>query len=52
LVFPETKTAKVLRITYSTVCKYWDMSKEDYAEEDRTGKYHMDNIVQYIRELS
>jgi transposase len=44
------KTAKVLRITYSTVCKYWDMCKEDYAEEAEQEKYHMDNYRQYILE--
>jgi predicted transcriptional regulator len=27
----QTKTAKALRITYTSVSKYWNMSKEDYA---------------------
>jgi len=27
----QTKTAKALGITYTSVSKYWNMSKEDYA---------------------
>ncbi len=29
----QTKTAKALGITYTSVSKYWNMSKEDYARE-------------------
>jgi predicted transcriptional regulator len=45
-----TKTSKVLGITYSSVCKYWNMSKEDYAKEVEQEKHHMDNYRQYILE--
>ncbi len=27
----QTKTAKALGLTYTSVGKYWNMSKEDYA---------------------
>jgi len=29
----QTKTAKALGITYSSVSKYWNMSEEDYVRE-------------------
>ena len=29
----QTKTAKALGITYTTVSKYWNMSQEDYSRE-------------------
>lgn len=40
----QTKTAKALGLTYTSVSKYWNMSKEDYAREAEQEKYHMDNI--------
>src|SRR5690606_25522000 len=43
----QTKTAKALGITYTSVSKYWNMSKEDYAREAEQEKYHMDNYRQY-----
>jgi len=43
-----TKTSKVLGITYSSVCKYWSMSKEDYAKAAEQERHHMDNYRQYI----
>jgi len=46
----QTKTAKALGITYTSVSKYWNMSKEDYAREAEQEKYHMDNYRQYILE--
>ena len=46
----QTKTAKALEITYTTVSKYWNMSKEDYAMEAEQEKHHMDNYRQYILE--
>jgi transcriptional regulator with XRE-family HTH domain len=29
----QTKTAKALGVTYSSVSKYWNMSEEDYVRE-------------------
>jgi predicted transcriptional regulator len=46
----QTKTAKTLGLTYTSVSKYWNMSKEDYAREAEQEKYHMDNYRQYILE--
>ena len=46
----QTKTAKALGITYTSVSKYWNMSKEDYAMEAEQEKHHMDNYRQYILE--
>jgi transposase len=45
-----TKTSRALGITYSSVCKYWSMSKEDYAKEAEKERHHMDNYRQYILE--
>jgi len=45
-----TKTSKILGITYSSVCKYWSMNKEDYAKEAEQERHHMDNYRQYILE--
>ena len=42
----QTKTAKALGLTYTSVSKYWNMSKEDYAREAEQEKYHMDNYRQ------
>ena len=50
LGFAQTKTAKALGITYSSVSKYWNMSEEDYIREAEKEKYHMDNYRQYILE--
>jgi predicted transcriptional regulator len=47
----QTKTAKALGLTYTSVSKYWNMSKEDYAREAEQEKYHMDNYRQYILEI-
>jgi predicted transcriptional regulator len=44
----QTKTAKVLGITYSSVSKYWNMSEEDYVREAKKERYHMDNYRQYV----
>jgi transposase len=46
----QTKTAKALGITYSSVSKYWNMSEEDYVREAENERYHMDNYRQYILE--
>jgi len=46
----QTKTAKALEITYSSVSKYWNMSEEDYVREAEKERYHMDNYRQYILE--
>ena len=46
----QTKTAKALGITYSSVSKYWNMSEEDYVREAERERYHMDNYRQYIQE--
>ena len=46
----QTKTAKALGITYSSVSKYWNMSEEDYVREAEKERYHMDNYRQYILE--
>jgi predicted transcriptional regulator len=46
----QTKTAKALGITYSSVSKYWNMSEEDYAREAEKERHHMDNYRQYILE--
>ncbi|RBP60133.1 hypothetical protein DFR55_103117, partial [Herbinix hemicellulosilytica] len=46
----QTKTAKALGITYSSISKYWNMSEEDYVREAEKERYHMDNYRQYILE--
>ena len=46
----QTKTAKALGITYSSVSKYWNMSEEDFVREAENERYHMDNYRQYILE--
>jgi predicted transcriptional regulator len=35
----QTKTAKALGITYSSVSKYWNMSEEDYVREAEKERY-------------
>ena len=46
----QTRTAKALGITYSSVSKYWNMSEEDYVREAERERHHMDNYRQYILE--
>ncbi|MGB4157086.1 MAG: hypothetical protein WBJ89_06480, partial [Caldicoprobacterales bacterium] len=46
----QTKTAKALGITYSSVSKYWNMSEKDYVKKAEKERYHMDNYRQYILE--
>ena len=46
----QTKTAKALGITYTSVSKYWNKSEEDYAREAEKERHHMDNYRQYILE--
>jgi DNA invertase Pin-like site-specific DNA recombinase len=36
----QTKTAKALGITYSSVSKYWNMSEKDYVKKAEKERYH------------
>jgi predicted transcriptional regulator len=41
----QTKTAKALGITYSSVSKYWNMSEEDYVREAEKERYRSSPIL-------
>lgn len=46
----QKKTMKAVRTTYATVCKYWNMSYEEFTKLAEKEKYHLDNYRQYILE--